>query len=87
MIFQKKLACKKRESRVSKAPHEWFKNPGRKIQPYSEQDLKERLLIWDDLQPGNFGKMIEARSKRIIKKAESILGYAESNINALFEGE
>jgi hypothetical protein len=61
------------------------KNSGRKIQPYSEQDLKERLLTWDDLQPGNFDKMIEARTKRIIKKAESLLGYTESEINALFE--
>lgn len=74
-------------NKTNKPPHEWFKNPGRKIQPYSEQDLKERLLTWDDLQPDNFDKMIAARSKRIIKKAESILGYAESNIDALFEDE
>jgi hypothetical protein len=48
-------------NKTNKPPHEWFKNPGRKIQPCSEQDLKERLLTWDDLQPGNFDKMIGVR--------------------------
>ncbi|MBW2006019.1 MAG: DUF262 domain-containing protein [Deltaproteobacteria bacterium] len=74
-------------NKTNKPPHEWFKNPGKKVPPYTDQDLKERLLSWDDLQPGNFDKMIAERSKRIIKRAESILGYSEDEINALFEEE
>ncbi|MGD0946833.1 MAG: hypothetical protein ABSA52_05330 [Candidatus Binatia bacterium] len=41
-------------------PHEWFRKPGEQP-PYTEEDLKERLLTWDLLQPGRFSDMLEYR--------------------------
>lgn len=48
-------------NKLDKPPHDWFKNPGRNIPPYSDKDLEERLLTWEDLQPGNFEAMIQRR--------------------------
>ena len=62
-----------------------FKNPGKGIPPYSENDLKERLLTWDDLKPGNFLNMIEVRGKKIREKACNIFGYTENEINDMFK--
>ena len=66
-------------------PDIWFKNPGKGIPPYSENDLKERLLTWDDLKPGNFLNMIEVRGKKIREKACNIFGYTENEINDMFK--
>src|SRR5690606_30743745 len=42
------------------APHIWFKKPGDQP-PYSDDDLKERLLSWELLAPDAFEKMLESR--------------------------
>ena len=67
-------------------PHEWFKEPGKDNPPYTDQDLKERLLTWEDLAPGNFENMIQVRSQKIKKRAEEILGYSEAEIDAFLSG-
>lgn len=74
-------------NKLDKDPHLWFKNPGKKLPPYTDQDLKERLLTWEDLEPGNFEKMLRDRGQRIRKKAEVILGLPEEQITAFFEKE
>ena len=66
-------------------PDIWFRNPGKGIPSYSENDLKERLLTWDDLKPGNFLNMIEIRGKKIREKACNIFGYTENEINDMFK--
>lgn len=71
-------------NKLDKPPDEWFKNPGRNIPPYSEKDLEERLLTWEDLQPGNFEAMIERRGKKIRQNTEKLFGLQEQEINALF---
>ena len=71
-------------NKSDKPPHEWFKNPGRNIAPYSEDDLKERLLTWDDLEPGHFESMLQNRGKRIRTKAEELFKISEDKFNALF---
>ena len=64
-------------------PHEWFKKPGERP-PYSDDDLKERLLTWDLLQPGRFPAMIEERSKLIHERALTLFGMKAADFDALF---
>ena len=65
------------------APHEWFKKPGE--QPaYSDDDLKERLLTWDLLQPGQFPAMLEERTKAIHNRALTLFGMKAADFDALF---
>jgi hypothetical protein len=71
-------------NKLDKPPHEWFRRPGSNIQSYSEQDLQERLLTWDDLEPGQFETMIERRGKKIREKAEQFFSMPEAEFNALF---
>ena len=71
-------------NKLDKAPHEWFRNPGRNIPSYSDKDLEERLLTWDDLEPGHFEAMIEQRGKKIRQNAEKLFGLSEQEFNALF---
>jgi hypothetical protein len=71
-------------NKLAKPPHEWFKNPGKNVPSYSENDLSERLLTWDELQPGHFEVMIENRGKRIRQKAEELFGLSENAFNTLF---
>jgi hypothetical protein len=71
-------------NKLDKPPHEWFMNPGKNVPSYSDKDLEERLLSWDDLQPGNFEVMIERRGKRIREKAEQLFGLSEQEFNVLF---
>jgi hypothetical protein len=73
-------------NKSDRPPHEWFKSPG-KAPSYTQQDLDERLLCWDDLQPGNFRAMLKERGARIRAKAEKLLGTAEADILALFAKE
>lgn len=65
------------------APHEWFKKPGDQP-PYSDDDLKERLLTWELLQPGKFPKMIEERAKLIQKRALNLFGMRKNDFDNLF---
>lgn len=71
-------------NKTDKEPHDWFKNPGNGIAPYSDEDIAERLLQWEDLNPGRFEVMIEKRSKKIRTKAAELFGATEEEINALF---
>jgi len=71
-------------NKLDKPPHEWFRSPGRNIPPYSDKDLEERLLTWEDLQPGNFEAMIERRGKKIRQNAEKLFGLQEQEFNELF---
>lgn len=66
------------------APHEWFKRPG--DQPaYSDDDLKERLLTWDLLQPGQFPMLIEKRTNLIHERALALFGMKATDFDALFK--
>lgn len=71
-------------NKTNKDPHDWFGNPGKNAPPYSDQDLQERLLTWDDLQPGGFDEMIVRRGKKIRQKAEGLFGMSEEDFNKLF---
>ena len=71
-------------NKLDKDPHDWFRNPGKNIPPYNEKDLEERLLSWEDLNPGQFETMLERRSKKIKSKAAELFGMSEREFNALF---
>jgi len=71
-------------NKLDKPPHEWFRNPGKNVPAYSENDLAERLLTWDDLEPGHFESMIEKRGKKIRQKAEELFGIQEDQFNEFF---
>jgi hypothetical protein len=71
-------------NKLDKDPHDWFRNPGKNISPYSDKDLEERLLQWEDLNPGQFESMLEKRSKKIRSKAAELFGITEEEFNALF---
>lgn len=71
-------------NKLDKNPDEWFRNPGKNIAPYSDKDLEERLLCWEDLNPGQFELMIKRRGKKIRQKAEELFGIKEEEFNTLF---
>ena len=71
-------------NKTDKNPDDWFRNPGKNAQEYSEQDLEERLLCWDDLNPGQFEVMIERRGKKIRQKAEVLFGMTETDFDLMF---
>jgi len=71
-------------NKQDKDPHEWFRNPGKNIPPYSDKDLEERLLLWEDLNPGQFKTMIDRRSSKIRLKAAEMFGVTEEQFNTLF---
>ena len=64
-------------------PHEWFKKPGN--QPsYSDEDLKERLLSWEHLQPGQFPVMLQERTKLIQTRALNLFGLKAADADAIW---
>ena len=65
------------------APHEWFKKPGDQP-PYTDDDLKERLLTWALLQPGEFPAMLAERTKLIHERALKLFGMSAGDFDALF---
>jgi hypothetical protein len=65
-------------------PHVWFKSPGKDVPAYSDDDLAERLLRWELLEPDAFDAMIAERSQRIREQAEKLFGMKEKAFNALF---
>jgi hypothetical protein len=71
-------------NKLDRPPHEWFRKPGSDAPPYSEKDLEERLLTWDDLEPRHFETMLERRGKKIREKAEQFFSLTEDQFNALF---
>lgn len=78
------LRGKDNRNKSDTPPDVWFRKPG--LQPaYSETELKERLLTWDLLEPGNFPKLLEARTAEITRRAVSMFGMEEAEIGALFK--
>ena len=73
-------------NKSDKPPHEWFRKPGTNS-PYTDNDLNERLLSWDLLEPDQFENMIDVRGKRIREKAEKLFGLSEQEFNNLFKDE
>ena len=71
-------------NKLDKDPHEWFRNPGKDIPPYSDKDLEERLMAWGEINPGCFEAMIEQRGNRIRTKAEQLFGVTEEDLKKLF---
>lgn len=71
-------------NKSDKPPHEWFRKPGTNS-PYTDRDLEERLLSWELLEPGQFERMLDVRSKGIHKKASELFGMKVAEIDALFE--
>jgi hypothetical protein len=77
------LRAKDNLNKSDTAPHDWFKKPG--DQPaYTDDDLKERLLSWPLLQPGQFATMLEERAAAIHERALKLFGMTEAQFNALF---
>jgi hypothetical protein len=70
-------------NKTNKPPHEWFHKPGTNT-PYTDQDLADRLLTWDLLEPGQFPSLLEDRSRLIKEKAITLFGMTEDELNALF---
>jgi hypothetical protein len=71
-------------NKLDKDPHDWFRNPGKSVPPYSDKDFEERLLEWDELNPGCFETMIKNRGRRVRAKAEELFGVTEDEFNMLF---
>lgn len=65
-------------------PNRWFRSPGRDAPPYSDQDLDQRLLSWDLLEPGMFETMIERRRDRIRERAAALFGRSMDEFDSLF---
>ena len=78
------LRGKDNRNKSDTPPDVWFRKPGMQS-PYSESELKERLLTWDLLESGNFPKLIEARTAEITRRAVAIFGMEEAEIDALFK--
>lgn len=64
-------------------PHKWFRKPGDQP-PYTDDDLKERLLTWDLLEPGQFPQLLEARTQQIQKRALELFSMKPGDLEALF---
>jgi hypothetical protein len=71
-------------NKLDRPPHEWFRKPGSNVPSYSEKDLEDRLLTWEDLDPGQFEAMLERRGKKIREKAEMLFSLKEEAFNSLF---
>lgn len=71
-------------NKLDKDPNDWFRNPGKDVPPYSDKDLEDRLMTWDEINPGCFETMIEQRGKRIRAKAEQLFGVSEEDFKMLF---
>lgn len=65
------------------APNLWFKKPGDQP-PYSAEDLKERLLTWELLEPGQFDRMLLERTRLIHERATALFGMTSAQFDALF---
>lgn len=72
-------------NKTDRPPHEWFRQPGKNAPAYTDQDLRDRLLSWDLIQPGAFDQLLETRGARIRKAACKLFHMSESDFNNLFE--
>ena len=78
------LRAKDNLNKSDTAPHEWFRKPGEQT-PYTDEDLNERLLTWDLLQPGKFPEMVEYRTKKIHERALVLFGMQAPEFDSLFK--
>jgi hypothetical protein len=78
------LRQKDNRNKTDKPPHEWFKSPGN-APVYSDQEMEERLLSWDLIQPGAFEKLLEVRGQRIREKALQLFHMTEQDFHNLFQ--
>jgi hypothetical protein len=74
-------------NKLDRPPHEWFRSPGKNAPRYTEDQLAERLLTWDDLEPGHFESMLQERGAKIRQRAEQLFGLTEEEFNGLFVDE
>ncbi len=73
-------------NKTDKAPHLWFAQPGDKAPPYTDQDLADRLIERDLIEPGAFAQLIERRGAAIRTRALALFHLDETAFNALFVG-
>jgi len=74
-------------NKTDKPPHKWFRKPGKDGAPYSEADMRARLLTFELLEPGSFQQMLEIRGKAIRERALALFGMNEFEFDALFDEE
>ncbi len=74
-------------NKLDRPPHEWFRSPGKDAPPYTNDQLAERLLTWDDLEPDHFDSMIQSRGAKIRRRAERLFGLSEEEFDGLFLDE
>ena len=72
-------------NKTDRPPHEWFKQPGESAPAYTDQDMEDRLLTWELIQPGAFDRLLEIRGAKIREAACKLFHLQESDFNALFE--
>ena len=72
-------------NKTDRPPHVWFKQPGDGASSYTEQDMDDRLLSWELVQPGAFEKMLEIRGEKIRVAACKLFHMQEEEFNKLFE--
>jgi len=72
-------------NKTDKPPHKWFREPGDKAPPYSEQDLADRLLTWDLIDPGEFKRLVEVRSAAIRAAALKLFHMDQATFEGLFK--
>lgn len=71
-------------NKTDKPPHEWFDKPGPNADPYTDQDLADRLISRELIQPGTFDKLIDLRGARIREAASKLFHMTELDFNQLF---
>lgn len=72
-------------NKTDRSPHEWFKQPGEGAPAYTDQDMADRLLSWELVQPGAFDTLLEVRATRIREAACKLFHMSENEFNRLFE--
>jgi len=77
------LRKKDNRNKQDKPPDQWFRSPG-KQSPYSDTEMKERLLDWYMIEPGNFEKMLEDRGTLIREETLKLFHMEEAEFNSLF---
>jgi hypothetical protein len=78
------LRLKDNRNKTDKEPHEWFDKPGPNAPPYTDQDLADRLISRDLIQPKSFCKLIDVRGARMRDAACKLFHMTEPDFNQLF---
>lgn len=71
-------------NKTDRPPHDWFKQPGENAAAYTDQDMEDRLLSWDLIQPGGFERLLDIRGKRIRDAACKLFHMSETDFDKLF---